>query len=160
MKKIILPSVFLIALILLSGFSSVPAPEKTRNFTLKDLSGNTVSLDSYKGRVVLLVFFKTGCPACQDLIPQLEPIYQKYRSKKFDVILIDVRENANIVRLFARENKLSFTILLDEKGEVMADYKVRYYPGIFIFGRSGEIEFGSYYIPAEELEIEIKKALQ
>jgi peroxiredoxin len=160
MKK---TAIFLIILFLSAAafaLSKVPVPDKASVFTLKDLSGQTVSLNSYMGKVVLLVFFQTWCPVCQDEMPQLESIYKKYRSKDFDVLAIDMRESAEIVRLFASENKLSFKILLDEKGSVSAAYKVRFIPRIFILDRSGAIKFDSYYIQADDLERELKKSLK
>ena len=160
MKKIILPSIFLIALILLSGFSGAPAPEKTRNFTLNDLSGNPVPLDSNNGKVILLVFFATWCPPCQDELPQLEAIYRKYKAKNFEVVGVNLRESRNSVKVFANENKLSFTVLLDEKGEVGSLYKVKYIPRIFILDRNGEVKFTSHYLPAAEIEKEINKILR
>jgi thiol-disulfide isomerase/thioredoxin len=160
MKKFILPSIFLIALILLSGFSSAPAPEKIGNFILNDLSGNPVPLDSYNGKVILLVFFATWCPPCQDELPQLEAIYRKYKAKNFEVVGVNLRESRNSVKVFASENKLSFTILLDEKGEVGSLYKVKYIPRIFIRDRNGEVKFTSHYLPAAEIEKEINKILQ
>ena len=160
MKKIILPFIFFIALIVLSGFSSAPAPEKTKNFTLKDLSGNTVSLGSYTGKVVLLVFFATWCPSCQDEAPQIEAIYRKYRSDKFEVFGINLREKKYDVQLFAKENKLTYRILLDEQGKVGALYKVKYIPRLFILDRFGEIKYSSHYMPAADIEKEIIKVLQ
>ena len=160
MKKFILPSIFLIALIVLSGFSSAPAPEKMKNFTLNDLSGNPVPLDSYNGKVVLLVFFATWCPPCQDEIPQLEAIYRKYRSKNFEAVGINLREDRGSVQIFAKKNKISFTILLDQKGDAGALYKVKYIPRIFILDRSGQIKYSSLYLPAEDIEREVKKALK
>jgi peroxiredoxin len=130
------------------------------DFSLKDLSGERLSLDSYKGKVVLLVFFQTTCPACQDEMSELESIYQKHRSDEFDVLAVNIRENANVVRLFADENKLSFTVLLDEKGKVAGAYKVRFIPRIFILDRTGDVAFNAHYMAGEDLEKEIKKAIK
>jgi len=160
MKKIILPSIFLVVLIVLSGFSSAPAPEKPLNFTLNDLSGNPVPLDSFKGKVVLLAFFTTWCPSCQDEMPQLEAIYRKYKAKNFEVVGVNLRESRNSVKVFANENKLSFTVLLDEKGEVGTIYKVKYIPRIFILDRNSEVKFTSHYLPAADIEKEINKILK
>ena len=160
MKKIILPSIFLVALIVLSGFSSAPAPEKSQNFTLNDLSGNPVPLDSFKGKVVLLAFFTTWCPSCQDEIPQLEAIYRKYKAKNLEVVGVNLRETRNSVKVFANENKLSFKVLLDEKGDVGSLYNVKYIPKIFILDRNGEVKFTSHYLPAAEIEKEINKILK
>jgi peroxiredoxin len=158
MKK---TTVLLLALLIsAAAFALSPAPkaEKAADFSLRDMSGRQVSLNAYKGKAVLLAFFQTTCPACQDELPQLEPLYQKYRSKNFDIIAVSIRESADTVRLFARKNKLSFTVLLDYNAEASRAYKVRYIPRIFIVDRSGNITFSSYSIPAADLEKEIKKA--
>ena len=160
MKK---TAIFLIILFISAAafaLSKVPAPNKSGDFTLKDLSGQTVPLHSYNGKVVLLVFFQVGCPVCQDEMPQIESIYKKYRSKDFDILAIDLRESAEMVRLFASENKLSYEILLDEKGSAGAAYKVKFIPRIYILDRSGAIKFDSYYVQADDLEREVKKALR
>jgi peroxiredoxin len=159
MKKI-LPAIFLIALILLFGFGCAPAPGKTKTLILNDLSGKPVSLDSLKGKVVLLVFFATWCPSCQDEIPQVETIYRKYRSKNFEAVGINLREDRGSVQIFAKKNKISFTILLDQKGDAGALYKVKFIPNIFILNRSGQIKYSSLYLPAEDIEREVKKALK
>ncbi len=148
----------LLAVTIMSAFSSAPKTEKAADFSLKDLSGKLVSLNTYKGKTVLLAFFQTTCPACQDELPQLEPLYQKYRSKSFDVIAVSIRESSDAVRLFAGKNKLSFTVLLDDEGAAARAYNVRFIPRIFILDRSGNIAFSSYSIPAGDLEKEIKKA--
>jgi peroxiredoxin len=160
MKK---SAIFLLVLFISAAafaFSNIPTSSKIKDFALKDLSGNKVSLDSYNGKVVLLVFFTTWCPSCQDEIPQIEAIYRKYRSKNFEAVGVNLRENRDSVQIFAKENKISFTILLDEKGDVGALYKVKYIPMIFILDRSGQIKYSSLYPPAEDIEREVKKALK
>ena len=160
MKK---PAILLFILFISAAafaFSSAPAPEKIKDFTLNDLSGNPVPLDSFNGKVVLLAFFTTWCPSCQDEIPQLEAIYRKYKANNFEVVGVNLRESRNSVKVFANENKLSFTVLLDEKGEVGTIYKVKYIPRIFILDRFGQIKYSSHYMPAADIEKEVKKALQ
>lgn len=161
MKK---SAIFLIVVLLISAaafaFNSAPKTDKAADFSLKDLSGKTVSLNSYKGKVVLLAFFQTTCPSCRHEMPQLESLYKKYKSKNFDVLVVSIREGANIVRPFVRNNKLSFTVLLDEKGDVATAYNIKFIPRIFILDRSGNIEFSSHYVPKEDLEKGIKKAIR
>jgi thiol-disulfide isomerase/thioredoxin len=51
----------------------LPAPD----FTLKDLEGNDITLHEYRGRVVVLSFWATWCPACRAEMPSLEALHRR-----------------------------------------------------------------------------------
>lgn len=150
----------LILLISVPVFALSTAPsEKKIDFTLNDLSEKPISLSSYQGKVVLLAFFRTGCPACQDEMPYLEQLYRKYKAKGFEILGINITDRLQDVKLFEKEYKLSFTIVLDKKGDIATQYGVRYIPRLYLIDRSGKIKFSAYYTPIDALEKEIKKVL-
>jgi peroxiredoxin len=160
MKKSVL---FLLALILFAtaySFSCFPAANKPIDFLLNDVTGKPISSNLYKGKAVMMVFFRTECPGCQQELPQIEQLYQKLRSKKFDVLAISIKEDADTVRSFVRDNKLSYTVILDDAGGLASAYQVRYIPRIVLLDRTGKIRFTSYGIPMKDLEKEVKKVLK
>ena len=57
------------------------------NFELKDLSGNTVRLDSFKGHPVLLDFWATWCGPCRMSIPLVEEFYASHKSEGRLIVL-------------------------------------------------------------------------
>src|SRR5205823_2100118 len=59
-----------------------PAP----GFTLKDLNGQSVNLDDYKGKVVLLDFWATWCAPCVASMPELQRLHARYAPRGFAVI--------------------------------------------------------------------------
>jgi thiol-disulfide isomerase/thioredoxin len=59
-----------------------PEPE----LTLKDLDGKDVSLESLKGKVVLVNFWATWCEPCKIEIPELIELQQEYGPKGFTVL--------------------------------------------------------------------------
>ena len=161
MKKITLTLIVLTLLAVSALTMSSPQGSKDPgNFTLYNTSGRLVSLDSFKGRVLLLSFFTTECPACQDEMPQLQGLYDKYRSRGLQVVGVNIRGSLEDVKLFAKNYKLTFPILLDEDGAVGHKYQVRYIPRIFIFDKSGKIIFKAQFMAAEELAQEIEKDLK
>ena len=69
------------------------------DFTLKDLDGKTVKLESYKGKVVLLNFWATWCGPCKMVAPEMEKIAAKYEGA-IDVVKVDVDANPRISQAF------------------------------------------------------------
>jgi peroxiredoxin len=141
------------------AFSSAPASNKAPDFTLRDLSGKNVSLKSYQGKTVMLAFFTTWCPTCREEIPQLVSIYRNLNRKNFEMLAVNIKESSSIVTSFANENRIPFPVLLDN-GETANAYHVRYIPTIFIVDKTGKIVFRSNYLPAGDIEREIKKAIK
>ena len=70
-----------------------PAPE----VRFRDLDGKDVSLSQYKGRVVFVNFWATWCAPCQAEIPWLIEMQQKYSSKGFTILGVDVDYEGNTV---------------------------------------------------------------
>jgi peroxiredoxin len=162
MKKI-----FLLLFIVLSvtsccsAFGGAAVQDTKYSFTLNDISGNPVNLDSYRGKQSLLLsFFTTWCPACQDEMPLLQLINEKYASKGLVIIGIGIKETRENLTAFVRANKLTFKVLQDEKAKVAVDFKVSRIPAIFIFDKTGKLRFKTLYISMEDLEKEIQKVLQ
>ena len=49
-----------------------------------------VDMESYKGKVVLISFWTTWCPACRDEMPELIKLQQKLGPKGFTVVAVSV----------------------------------------------------------------------
>ncbi|KZR60089.1 peroxiredoxin family protein [Pseudobacillus badius] len=114
------------------------------NFKLKNLSGETISLSDYKGKKILLNFWASWCPPCKEEMPSIQKYYEE-RADKSNVEVITVNmtkhEQGDIERVkkFIREHKLTFPVLLDEKGEIMNLYNIRVFPTTYIINEAGMI---------------------
>ncbi len=93
-----------------------PAP----GFTLPDLDGDPLSLNMFRGDVVLINFWTTWCPPCREEMPALQEAYENYKDKGFTVLAVNWTQvdDPEQVEPFVRELGLTFPILLDERGEV------------------------------------------
>lgn len=59
-------------------------------FILKDEKGRDVALSDFKGKVILLDFWYTGCPACPQIVPHLEKIKARFFTDKFVVLSVSI----------------------------------------------------------------------
>jgi len=125
-----------------------PAP----TFTLKDIDGKTVSLAGLKGKVVIVDFWATWCGPCKASFPGMQLAVNKYRDDpNVKFLFVDCWENGDNyldgVKKFIVDNKYSFNVLIDEKGEdgrqskVVSAYKVEGIPTKFIIDKNGNIRF-------------------
>jgi peroxiredoxin len=112
-----------------------PAPP----FVLADPSGRTVALEDLRGQVVLVNFWASWCGPCRAEMPLLDQAAQKYQAQGFQVLAVNVEEDASTVRRFGEELKLGLPLLLDPSGEVHRAYNVQALPTSFLIGRDGMI---------------------
>jgi peroxiredoxin len=127
-------------------------------FSLKDMKGNTVTLESFKGKVVFLDFWATWCGPCKEEFPELEALYQKYGKEGFEVVGISVDKSESNVAEFLKKRPVSFTILTNTKGDVAETYGLPGMPTGFIIGKDGVIRyrhagFSKAFLPLYEKEI-------
>jgi peroxiredoxin len=133
------------------------APE----FTLTDLSGQTLKLSNYRGKVVLLDFWATWCGPCRMEIPGFVELQNKYRDQGFQVIGVSMDDGPEPVRDFYKEFKMNYPVAMgdDKLGELYGG--VLGLPTSFVIGRDGRIY--AKHVGASDISVfeeEIKTLLQ
>ena len=131
-------------LMLLTGCAQPPSEtppmlqigEAAPNFKLPDLSGQEISLDQFKGKVVMLDFWATWCGPCRMTMPLMESIQKEFAN---DLILltINLQESKDIVRDYVRAQNLHSRVLLDEEGSVGSVYGTDSIPMQILIDRQG-----------------------
>jgi thiol-disulfide isomerase/thioredoxin len=64
------------------------------DFTLSDLKGNSVTLSTHRGSVVLLNFWATWCGPCRDEVPSLERLYRQFARQGLTMLAVNEKESA------------------------------------------------------------------
>jgi len=97
------------------------------DFTTPTLSGGTLRLSSLRGNVVLINFWATWCTACQDEMPAIEQVWDRYRGRGLEVIAVDFREgNKAAMQRFLKQVGAKFTAALDPDGKIADAYGVTF----------------------------------
>jgi len=146
LRSKILPLTVLLLFLLPPGCSKdADALQTAPFFTLKDLSGKTVSLKQYAGNIVLLDFWATWCPPCRMSIPELVSLQNKYGNQGVVILGISLDDpqqfNDNYLSAFKLKFKINYTILRANQ-KVAQDYfgtGDMVIPTMFVINREGKI---------------------
>jgi len=127
----------------------VVAGFRAPDFAVADEQGETVTLATYAGRVVLLNVWATWCGPCREEMPSMQRLYDRFSPEDFEIAAISVDalpdrtdEQGNPGGdpfAFARDLGLTFPILLDPSGEIQRIYRTSAVPESFLIGRDGVI---------------------
>ena len=134
----------------LAGSSpAAPAPA----FTLASRAGQDVSLEQYKGQVVMLNFWASWCGPCRQEMPLLEGIYKKYNKMGFTLIGVNVEPDSKAAEGFLKATPVSFPVIYDKDSTVSKAYDVSGMPSTVIIDRKGNIRvLHRGYKPGDENE--------
>jgi peroxiredoxin len=112
--------------------------DRAPDFRLLSLEGKTVSLSSFRGRVVMVHFWATWCPPCVEEIPTLERLNRTFADRDFDILAVSVDEGgANAVASFMKKNRLSLPVLLSPDRSAASLYGTFKFPETYLVDREG-----------------------
>ncbi len=107
-------------------------------FSLKNMKGEDVALDTLNGKVLLLTFWAPWCASCKTGMQQLEKLRARYAADGLEVVGIAVGASRRTTERFLRDVPVSFTVLLDD-GLVSDVYQCSHLPTTVIIDRDGII---------------------
>jgi len=110
---------------------------KAPEISVLDLSDKTVKLSDFKGEVVVLRFWATGCKACVAGMPVLDEYSKAYRDKGVTVLAVNMANPKPLVEVFAKGLKLSYPVFLDPALIAAKKYGVRAVPSTYFIDRKG-----------------------
>ena len=117
--------------------------EMAPDFTLKNTKGTSVSLESLRGKWVVLDFWATWCGPCKASMPHLKEYYEKYAGK-FEVLGIAGSSKEEDWKTMVKDMKLPWINVINpqnstEKEDVLKLYSIEAFPTYIIIDKEGKI---------------------
>ena len=97
------------------------------DFTLSYTDGTPFSLSALRGKVIMLQFTASWCGICRGEMPHIESrIWQPHKvNPDFVLVGVDREETREVVEKYTAQLGTTYPMLLDEKGDVFAQYALR-----------------------------------
>lgn len=133
-----------------NGFTLLERPKLLPEFSFKDGDDNTVSLATFRGKVVLLNVWATWCPPCREEMPTLDRLQARVGGEDFTVLplSIDATSAAAITDFYAETGIKHLGAYIDSPGVSMDALRIRGIPATLLIDRQGR-EVGRMLGPAE-----------
>ncbi len=135
-----------------------PAPP----FKVKTLDGKTVTLQDYRGKVVLLAFWATWCSPCIAELPTLKTIHANLaEDDRFEMISLSLDGSIDPVRRLVHQHQLDWVqghLGNWSQTELPSQFAVSYLPTVLIIGPDGKII--SQKVDESQIREQIDKALK
>lgn len=154
MKKIIVAVVFLaaiaVAAVVAIRTQRLPVDDaavavigdKCPSFEVQMLDGDVVSIDSLRGKTVLINFWATWCPPCNEEMERVEKdIVERFAGEEFVFLPISRGEKPEVVSAWRTKKGYKFDIGLDIATEIFPQFARTYIPRNYLIDPDGTIVY-------------------
>jgi thiol-disulfide isomerase/thioredoxin len=115
-----------------------PAP----SLILPDKKGQSVDLQSYRNKYVLVDFWASWCPPCRVFNKTLAKLYDQYHPMGFEVLSVSLDENKQAWLRAIRNDRLNWTQVIDTaawNSVVAKNWDVLGVPNSFLIDPEGNV---------------------
>lgn len=134
--------------------------------SIPSLAGEKVALSSFKGKIVLLAFWASWCPRCEEELTFLEGIYKTSP----DIVVVAInQESQNVskahldrIRETLKDWRIEFPVLIDRDLEVWNKYCMNALPTSIILDKKGIVRYAeaNYYWASQDKFAEVIQAIR
>lgn len=122
------------------------------DFSLPGVNNSQINLADYRGKVVLVDFWASWCTPCIRSFPWMDEMVEKYGEQGFEIIAINMDQEAILANKFLTRYPNKLTIAFDPQGEVAEQYEIMGLPNSFILNKQGEIVYKHVGFRLSELD--------
>jgi cytochrome c biogenesis protein CcmG, thiol:disulfide interchange protein DsbE len=113
-------------------------PDTAPDLKAKDLNGKELSLEAYKGKVVLLNFWATWCGPCRAEIPSLIRIQEAYKDR-LQIIGMDVDDDEEQLRAFVKTQGINYPVAKTSVSVRFAYGGIAALPTMFVINQDNKV---------------------
>lgn len=129
-----------LATVLCSGCYSGSRPphvgSPAKEFTVAD-SDHSVSLNQYRGQIVLVNFWATWCPPCVEELPSLMTLQERMKGRGLVVVGVSIDVDGDAYHRFLKLHNINFVTVRDPEQKVASIYGTSGWPETYIIDRQG-----------------------
>jgi cytochrome c biogenesis protein CcmG, thiol:disulfide interchange protein DsbE len=107
-----------------------------KDFSVQD-SDHQVSLNQFRGQVVVLNFWATWCPPCNQELPSIMDMQNRMRSRGVVVLGVSIDVDGDAYHRFLRERNVNFVTVRDPEQKVANMYGTSMWPESYVIDRQG-----------------------
>jgi peroxiredoxin len=108
------------------------------DFQLKNLDGEVVNLNDYKGKVIFLNIWATWCPPCIAEMPGIQSLYDKVDKDKIVFVMLSTDNSEEKARKFIEKKGFTFPVFM-AASQVPEAFRVSSIPSTFVISPEGKI---------------------
>ncbi len=97
------------------------------------------SLSDFNGKVILLDFWASWCGPCRASFPWMNKVMNRYQDKGFEVVAINLDQEANLAQAFLNQVPANFTVLQDEMAVMPEAYGLIGMPSSYLIDKKGRL---------------------
>jgi peroxiredoxin len=112
--------------------------DAARDFSVQD-SDRKVSLNQFRGQVLVLNFWATWCPPCVQELPSLISMQERTRAKGVVVLGISIDVDDNAYHRFLQQRNVNFLTVRDPDQKVSGMYGTSGWPETYVIDRQGKL---------------------
>ena len=112
--------------------------DAARDFSVQD-SDRKVSLDQFRGQILVLNFWATWCPPCVEELPSLMSMQERTRAKGVVVLGISIDVDDNAYHRFLQQRSVNFLTVRDPDQKVASMYGTSGWPETYVIDRQGKL---------------------
>jgi thiol-disulfide isomerase/thioredoxin len=128
----------------MSDSNTAAAPQVSDNtadlpaFTVQDVNGKMVNLQTLKGKKVFMNLWASWCPPCRREMPSIEKLAKSVDSSKVSFVMLSMDENFDKAKTFVKQQQLSLPVFFPAEN-LPALLNVNSIPTTFIFDEGGKL---------------------